>query len=204
MNSSIQTRLIYLVTNENVKRSILIIYFIIAELLFRPKVMKSILANFRGRFIAIQTYILNLVVNFSIFFPQIRDVEFGRLDFIPLWADVAIFITIGFGVLLRVYSMILIKDGESKNLLNRKPMLIQTGPYAWIRHPQYLANFLVWGGCLFGYFKNWSVVGVILMFAFGILRNKANNEEEYLIVEYPELYDKYSRITKSQFIPFLF
>lgn len=56
------------------------------------------------------------------------------------------------GFLGRIYPMIYLRKKGTTTTLNKVHKLVDTGPYAWVRHPQYtagmvmlLAWFLVWG-----------------------------------------------------------
>lgn len=198
-------RFAWIVSSVTMKRSLLIAYLIMTEVMFRPKKQITIvLANLRGRSVAIQTYFMHILVYLCVFLPDLSDIETGRIEFFGIISHSIVFGLIVFGFIIRFWSMIMIKDGEGKNLLNRKPMLMTTGPFNYLRHPGYFGSLLVWGGCLTGYFMNWMISSAIMAIVLNIMKNKCNNEEEYLLVEYPTIYPTYQSRVTTQLIPFVY
>ncbi len=75
--------------------------------------------------------------------------------------------------------------------------LIETGPYAYVRHPIYSAGFLF----LLGYAFATSPAALVPLAALAVLwRNKAALEEELLAQRYPE-YDEYRARVPGSFVP---
>jgi protein-S-isoprenylcysteine O-methyltransferase Ste14 len=75
--------------------------------------------------------------------------------------------------------------------------LIETGPYAYVRHPIYGAGFLF----LLGYALATSPAALVPLAALAVLwRNKAALEEELLAQRYPE-YCEYRARVPGTFVP---
>ncbi len=68
--------------------------------------------------------------------------------------------------------------------------LLTEGPYAIVRHPMYLGLQVAALGGIF-LFRSWTFVFLFFNFLFLIIR--ARREEQALAMEYPELWEKYSR-----------
>ena len=75
--------------------------------------------------------------------------------------------------------------------------LIETGPYAYVRHPIYTAGFVF----LLGYALATSPAALVPLAALAVLwRNKAALEEELLAQRYPE-YGEYRARVPGTFVP---
>lgn len=75
--------------------------------------------------------------------------------------------------------------------------LIETGPYAYVRHPIYAGGLLFFAGVALAT----SPLVVLPLAALGVLwRNKAAFEEELLVERYPD-YAAYRRRVRGGFIP---
>jgi protein-S-isoprenylcysteine O-methyltransferase Ste14 len=71
-----------------------------------------------------------------------------------------------------------------------QPKLITYGPYAWVRHPMYLAVFLVaTGGLLL--FQTWSML--LLLAIAAALPRRAGREERLLAAQFGEAWTDYAR-----------
>ncbi|HMA05662.1 MAG TPA: isoprenylcysteine carboxylmethyltransferase family protein, partial [Methanomicrobiales archaeon] len=83
----------------------------------------------------------------------------------------------------------------------RDDRLAVTGPYAYVRHPQYLAFILV----MFGFLLQWPTVLTIIMFPILVWRyvSLAREEEESVKAEFGNEYMEYLARTPA-FIPRLF
>jgi protein-S-isoprenylcysteine O-methyltransferase Ste14 len=78
--------------------------------------------------------------------------------------------------------------------------VVDTGIYAVIRHPIYLANLLLVGGAALWLGSTAAVVGVAVVLAFTIGRIRI--EEAHLLAELPG-YDDYARRVRARLIPFV-
>jgi protein-S-isoprenylcysteine O-methyltransferase Ste14 len=83
------------------------------------------------------------------------------------------------GLLGRVYPMIYLRRKGTTTTLDEVGKLVDSGPYAWVRHPQYTAGlvmllgwFLAWGA--------WYALGFIPIIA-GIIYAQALIEEKYIL-----------------------
>lgn len=185
------------------QRAILIIYFVVSEIMFRRSKKKGIIIqNLREKFISIKTYLLTLTMNFLIFVPQVRDMEYGRLEntpnFIPL---ILIFISV-FGLFFKIYSQITLN--KPRGILNiNKETLITDGPYKLVRHPGYLSNLLVWFPLLFCSTNNVILTLIFFVIAYGVLNERITSEEENLKTKFGELYEKYENNVPNKLIPFI-
>jgi len=124
--------------------------------------------------------------------------------FTPFLVPEKIFIITG--VLILTYSVVRLR-------MKRKEGLVTSGPYQWIRHPQYLGFVLVTIGLTswsvwilnntfgIGFLSPIQTIGLwfIELFAYILL---AYVEEKYLTKEYGEQYENYEKQVPF-FIPFL-
>jgi protein-S-isoprenylcysteine O-methyltransferase Ste14 len=79
-------------------------------------------------------------------------------------------------------------------------VLVRTGPYRWVRHPMYLAHFLIFLCVLLQRFAPLTAALYVLFFAGQVVR--ARIEEKKLLSVFPE-YEAYRRST-GMFLPRLF
>lgn len=80
----------------------------------------------------------------------------------------------------------------------RQRVLAQTGPYAYVRHPQYVGFVLV----MFGFLLQWPTLLTLAMFPVLVWMyvRLARSEEREAIVEFGDLYQSYSARVPA-FIP---
>lgn len=76
--------------------------------------------------------------------------------------------------------------------------LAMTGPYAWVRHPQYVAFILI----MFGFLLQWPTILTLLMFPVLVYMyiRLARHEERDVRQEMGEVYDRYAAMTPA-YIP---
>jgi protein-S-isoprenylcysteine O-methyltransferase Ste14 len=74
--------------------------------------------------------------------------------------------------------------------LPEEPRLVTGGPYAWVRHPMYVAVFLVAAGGLL-LFQTWAMV--LLMATAAALPRRARLEEALLVSEFGSAWTDYAR-----------
>ena len=83
--------------------------------------------------------------------------------------------------------------------LQQDHQLVSNGPYAYVRHPMYLAVILVgWGGLLM--YLTWTMLGFAVMMLGLIYR--AQREEQALMMEFGHDWEEYKRRVHG-WIPFL-
>ncbi len=83
--------------------------------------------------------------------------------------------------------------------LHQNHQLVTQGPYAFIRHPMYLAVILVgWGGLLM--YLTWTMLGIAVMM-FGLIF-RAHREEQALKMEFGGEWEEYQRKV-PKWIPFI-
>ncbi|MGC9516659.1 MAG: methyltransferase family protein [Methanomicrobiales archaeon] len=97
------------------------------------------------------------------------------------------------GMILRIYPMIYLKRRGTRTDLGTPSTLITSGPYAWVRHPQYAAGvvfimgwFLIWGGIYSIYLLPLLVMAIIF---------QAHFEEKYILE--PEFKEEYLNYKKT-------
>lgn len=79
----------------------------------------------------------------------------------------------------------------------RTQTLATTGPYAWIRHPQYVAFIVI----MFGFLLQWPTIPTLLMFPVLVTMyvRLAHKEEAEIRAEFGEVYDRYAETTPAFF-----
>jgi len=76
--------------------------------------------------------------------------------------------------------------------------IARTGPYAWIRHPQYAAFIII----MLGFLIQWPTLLTLIMFPvlIWVYQRLARREEKEALAEFGELYARYAQNT-PRFIP---
>jgi protein-S-isoprenylcysteine O-methyltransferase Ste14 len=79
----------------------------------------------------------------------------------------------------------------------RDRTLATTGPYAWVRHPQYTAFMMI----MLGFLLQWPTFPTLLMFPvlLGLYILLAYEEEAEARVQFGEAYDRYAAVTPAFF-----
>ena len=79
----------------------------------------------------------------------------------------------------------------------RTQTLATTGPYAWMRHPQYAAFIVI----MLGFLLQWPTIPTLLMFPVLVAMyvRLAHKEEEQIRAEFGESYDRYTAATPAFF-----
>ena len=79
----------------------------------------------------------------------------------------------------------------------RTQRLATTGPYAWIRHPQYVAFIVI----MLGFLLQWPTILTLLMFPALVTMyvRLAHKEEEEVREAFGEAYDRYAEATPAFF-----
>jgi len=80
---------------------------------------------------------------------------------------------------------------------HRTRILATTGPYAWIRHPQYAAFIMI----MLGFLLQWPTIPTLLMFPVLVAMyiRLAHKEEKEIRAESGEAYDRYAETTPAFF-----
>lgn len=185
------------------QRGILIFYFIISDIMYRNKhKRKEILLNLKGKFINLKTFTLTLILNFLIFLPQVRDIEQGRLEYIPNFLQFLLLIISIFGCILKIYSQFSLK--KPRGVLNiNKEVLVTDGPYYYVRHPGYLCNLIVWFPLLFLNSHNPLLTIIFMMVYYGIFNEKITIEEDDLKSIHGKKHIEYVNQVPYKVIPFI-
>ena len=79
----------------------------------------------------------------------------------------------------------------------RAQTLAMTGPYAWMRHPQYTAFIVI----MLGFLLQWPTIPTLLMFPVlvGLYVHLAHTEEAETRAQFGEAYDRYAAATPAFF-----
>ncbi|HCC54985.1 MAG TPA: isoprenylcysteine carboxyl methyltransferase [Desulfobulbaceae bacterium] len=79
----------------------------------------------------------------------------------------------------------------------REHRLAVTGPYAWVRHPQYLAFLLI----MFGFLLQWPTLLTLVMFPVLVwmYARLAKSEEAEALAAFGEEYERYKEATSAFF-----
>jgi protein-S-isoprenylcysteine O-methyltransferase Ste14 len=80
----------------------------------------------------------------------------------------------------------------------RRRRLAVTGPYAYVRHPQYLGFIAI----MFGFLLQWPTLLTLLMFPILVAMyvRLAHREEREVIAEFGEVYRRYTHLVPA-FVP---
>lgn len=97
-----------------------------------------------------------------------------------------------------IFSVVLL--GKSWKILyaaQKNHQLATTGPYKFIRHPQYIAFILL----IIGFLLQWPTIITILMAPFMIIRYVvlAHVEDKRMMDEHPRLFQRYRQLTPGFF-----
>lgn len=111
---------------------------------------------------------------------------------LPLFQNVLGYLLLVLGLFGRIYPMLYLSKKGTTTTLDEVSKLVDTGPYAWVRHPQYSAGlvmllgwFLVWGG--------WYALCVLPLMA-AIIYAQAHIEEKYILEKmFGEAYTAYRK-----------
>ena len=119
--------------------------------------------------------------------------EQPRFDSIVLQYLIGIPLTV-FGLLRRVWPMIYLRTRGTTTALNKVARLVDTGPYAIVRHPQYTSGILL----LIGWFVIWGAVYCLYLMPLfvPIIMLQAYIEEKYILEKtFGEAYTEYKKRT---------
>lgn len=113
----------------------------------------------------------------------------GNPHFDPLHILSNLLIAGGFIILASAWSVLY--DAQ------RHHALATTGPYAWVRHPQYVGFILI----MFGFLFQWPTLLTLLMFPVLVIMyvRLAWSEEREALAEFGEAYARYATVTPAFF-----
>jgi len=133
--------------------------------------------------------VLNLLPFFTVFFAQPR---FG-LDF--FWWKVAGLVAIVLGLALMVWSTVVVKKEHASFRFSKSPnKFVAAGPYAFIRHPWYLALVFTWIGWWWFWARIYSFY--LGMFILALVWLQAYLEEKLIMEKkFSSEYKDYKRST---------
>lgn len=97
-----------------------------------------------------------------------------------------------FGLIARVYPMIYLRKRGTTTALNQVARLVDTGPYAIVRHPQYSGGILL----MIGWFLIWGAIYCLYLVPLITLLVviQAFIEEKYILeYEFGEAYEEYRK-----------
>ena len=152
----------------------------------------------RGEWFVVVQVVLFLIV---IFAPR-------TLPLWPMWSPVLMQLGTGAGFIFLVVGGLFMVAGIFRLGNNLTPLpfpkeegnLVETGPYAWVRHPIYSGGILVafgWGFFVHGWL---TLVYALILFVFFDI--KSRREERWLKKKYPGYASYQMRVRKL--IPFIY
>ena len=155
-----------------------------------------------GRKWPLWTQIAMMVLGLAICVPLFY---YGRIPLITMAVEIAILLdVIGLVLYLAGLTFTLwarstlgkywgISTSQQVKLLDEH-QLIQSGPYAFVRHPMYFG----WWGCMFGLTLIYPVLAVCLLFVFSVISfaGRARREEVVLAERFGEEWIEYKKNTK--------
>ncbi len=119
-----------------------------------------------------------------------------------LW-EIGVFILSLAGEFLRIITVGFVPRGTSgrvtKNQVAEK--LNTTGIYSTVRHPLYLANYIIWLG-VFSFFRVWWLVVIVTLFYWIYYERIMFAEEEFLRRKFGEEFEEWAKQTPA-FLPSL-
>jgi protein-S-isoprenylcysteine O-methyltransferase Ste14 len=178
-----------------------LVYFIIVErLLRRTESAKTFKA---GGFDRRSTSIVSAGFGAGLLLPLV----FDALGLFPFSIDIAEgligLVVMLLGLVLRVWAAAALGDYYSTTLLVTKDQkLVNSGPYARVRHPGYLGSILLWSG--FGILSSNLVLAILFPVMFVVIYLYRISVEELMLgQELGEDYAEYRRRTQ-RLLPFLY
>lgn len=179
---------------------VLVAFLIIQRLLRRTESAKSFQ---RGAFDKRSTLLIGSALGVGLWLPLILDilgVTTIRISLVEGFVALAVML---FGLALRIWAAVTLGSYYTRTLMVTKDhKVVDTGPYARIRHPAYLGVMLLWVG--FGVLSG----NLIIVFLFPVLfvvvyLYRISVEEKMLVEELGDDYIQYQRRTRK-LIPFVY
>ena len=138
----------------------------------------------------ISFFVVWSIDSFSFFFVGYSTIIFQALTFPLLFAGMILFLGISFYLVSKSHKAVL-------EQVTNPPKLVDSGVYAWVRHPMYLGTLLF---CLAFVFFSTSLASIAIWVVFFIFYNRmATYEEKSLIGILGEEYIAYQKRVSKWF-----
>lgn len=111
----------------------------------------------------------------------------------------SVFLSQALGIIGRIYTGLYIRAKETTTTLDKVSEVIISGPYRWVRHPQYSTGIL----SILGWFMIWGAINCLLItpLLISIILLQAVIEEKYILErEFGERYKEYKNQV-GMFVP---
>jgi protein-S-isoprenylcysteine O-methyltransferase Ste14 len=138
----------------------------------------------------ISFFVVWSIDSFSFFFLGYSTIIFQALTFPLPFAGMILFLGISFYLVSKSHKAVL-------EQVTNPPKLVDSGVYAWVRHPMYLGTLLF---CLAFVFFSASIASIVILVVFFIFFNRmATYEEKSLIGILGEEYIEYQKRVSKWF-----
>jgi protein-S-isoprenylcysteine O-methyltransferase Ste14 len=143
-----------------------------------------------ARFFSFESIFILTLLNYTVWFSN----PFSPFQIIS-W--LLLFLSLYFAI---AGFMLLKKIGKPDSNFENTSVLVKVGLYKYIRHPLYLALFLLGTGIIFKHPDTWQIfLGIVNLSAVSLT---ARMEEKEMIAKFGDQYRQYMKETKM-FIPFI-
>jgi len=180
--------------------SIIVAFFIIQRLLRRTKDAKSFKGGVydRGNMI-----LIGGATGIGILVPVVVDVLGVGIFAMSIAAGFVALLVMLLGVGTRIWAAVTLGNYYTTTLMVAEGQRVVTkGPYAWVRHPGYLGEVLIWTGL--GVLSSSLIVALWLPIMFVVvILYRISSEERMLVKELGDDYVKYQRKTRK-LVPFVY
>ena len=157
----------------------------------------------RGSFDRGSTFLIGAAFGAGLLLPLILDLlGVGLVAINPLWDTLAVLLMVA-GIGLRVWAATSLGRFYTRTLLTTDDQkVVSTGPYAWVRHPGYLGDLLLWSG--FGVLSGNVVILLLFPVMFtAVYLYRIKVEERMLVQTLGVEYSQYRKRTRK-LIPFVY
>ncbi|HUK79461.1 MAG TPA: isoprenylcysteine carboxylmethyltransferase family protein [Nitrososphaerales archaeon] len=180
--------------------SIIVAFFIIQRLLRRTKDAKSFK---RGVYDRGNMILIGGATGIGILVPVVVDVLGVGIFAMSIAAGFVALLVMLLGVGTRIWAAVTLGNYYTTTLMVAEGQRVVTkGPYAWVRHPGYLGEVLIWTGL--GVLSSSLIVALWLPIMFVVvILYRISSEERMLVKELGDDYVKYQRKTRK-LVPFVY
>jgi len=180
--------------------SIIVAFFIIQRLLRRTKDAKSFK---RGVYDRGNMILIGGATGIGILVPVVVDVLGVGIFAMSIAAGFVALLVMLLGVGTRIWAAVTLGNYYTTTLMVAEGQRVVTkGPYAWVRHPGYLGEVLIWTGL--GVLSSSLIVALWLPIIFVVvILYRISSEERMLVKELGDDYVKYQRKTRK-LVPFVY